>query len=74
MMGVARRRVFSWVWVGEAMGRIVQVLGVVIAFFAVIFLFIGLLWTEWPQTLVGVALALLAALVWMAGSRVVAHS
>ena len=56
------------------MGRIVQVLGVVIAFFAVIFLFIGLLWTEWPQTLVGVALALLAALVWMAGSRVVAHS
>jgi hypothetical protein len=56
------------------MGRIVQVLAVVIGFFAVIFLLVGLSWTEWPQTMVGLALAVVAALVWIGGSRIVAHS
>ena len=51
------------------MGRIVQFLAVLAGFLAVAFLFVGLLWTEWPQVLVGLALAVLALFVWVAGSR-----
>ena len=56
------------------MGYVVKLLGLVFAFFAFVFLFVGLLWTEWPQALVGVALALAAVITWTAGDRAVARS
>jgi hypothetical protein len=34
------------------------------AAFGLVFLFVGLLWTEWPQFLVGVGLLVLASVVW----------
>jgi hypothetical protein len=42
------------------MGRIVKLLALVVGFFAFIFLFVGLLWTEWSQALVGLSLAVVA--------------
>jgi hypothetical protein len=51
------------------MGRTVQFLAVVVGFLAVAFLFVGLVWTEWPQTLVGIGLAVAALFVWVAGGR-----
>jgi hypothetical protein len=56
------------------MGRIVKLLALVVGFFAFIFLFVGLLWTEWSQAVVGLSLAVVAALVWTAGTRVAARS
>lgn len=56
------------------MGYFVKLLALVVGFFAFIFLFVGLLWTEWPQTLVGLALAMVAVIVWTVGDRVVARS
>jgi hypothetical protein len=56
------------------MGYVVKLLALVVGFFAFVFLFVGLLWTEWPQTLVGLALAVAAVIVWTAGDRVVARS
>ncbi len=39
-------------------------LGVPCALLGIVFLFFALLWTEWPQFLVGLGLVMLGALVW----------
>lgn len=56
------------------MGYFVKVLALVVGFFALVFLFVGLLWTAWPQTLVGLALAVVSVIVWTVGDWVVARS
>jgi hypothetical protein len=56
------------------MGYFVKLLALAVGLFALVFLFVGLLWTEWPQTLVGLALAAAAVIVWTAGDRAVARS
>jgi hypothetical protein len=58
----------------RGMGYFIKLLALVVGFFALVFLFVGLLWTEWPQTLVGLALAIAAVIVWTAGDRAVARS
>ena len=54
---------------GTLLSGMARLLALVVGFFAVVFLFVGVLWTEWPQTLVGAALALVAWIVWTAGAR-----
>jgi drug/metabolite transporter (DMT)-like permease len=52
------------------MDRVVKALALVVGLFAAIFLFVGLLWTELPQAIVGILLAVAAALIWTASSRI----
>ena len=54
---------------GAMLSGMARLLALVVGFFAVVFLFVGVLWTEWPQTVVGVALALVAWFAWTAGAR-----
>jgi hypothetical protein len=42
---------------------VVRLLAVAVGFLALVFLFVGLLCTEWPQALIGVALAIATLLV-----------
>jgi hypothetical protein len=51
------------------MERVVKVLALVVGLFAAIFLFVGFLWTEWPQAIVGLVLAVAAVLMWTASDR-----
>jgi hypothetical protein len=44
------------------MGPAIKVLALVVALIALVFLLVGLSWTEWPQTIVGLVLALAAGL------------
>jgi hypothetical protein len=60
----AHRGQYAFTDCGGSDMRILRWLAVIPAALGLVFLFFALVWTEWPQLLVGVALLALAALVW----------